>query len=103
MRTIMKAAPCAVAASVCQEQPPAAPALPTPPTFAQLYVIARKYLRQRGGQLNDQAWDEEDILHEATLLAHRKIDRFVPPPGCTNVEQALAAWLKAIAWRMASE
>lgn len=83
--------------------PPATPALPARVTFAGLYAIACKVLRPRRGKLGGQAWDVEDIIHDTAIVAHRQIDRYVPPLDCTDPERALGAWLHGIAWRLDSK
>jgi RNA polymerase sigma factor (sigma-70 family) len=72
------------------------------PTFAELYVTARKYLlpRRRYFFSVDRA-DLEDLVHDTVLVANQIVDRYEVRPGA-NRESALGRWLFVIAWHLAA-
>jgi RNA polymerase sigma-70 factor (ECF subfamily) len=77
------------------------PADPPPPTFAELYDVARAHLPERLQYLKVPPEDVEDVVHEVVLIAYGKLDTYKPAEP-SNPRGSLRAWLYGIAWRYAS-
>lgn len=77
-------------------------ALPRP-TFDELYALARRHLPQPLLKLGALPGDVDDIVHEVVLIAHGKLDTFVPAAeDPSDPQRSLRAWLFGIAWRYVS-